>query len=55
VATYPQAVFVCLASTFGIAAVCSLFLAPGVFWNDGSEGGGEEETQEEQALFSSSE
>ncbi|PUU78857.1 hypothetical protein B9Z19DRAFT_1083157 [Tuber borchii] len=54
VATYPQTVFVCLASTFGIAAVCSLFLTPGVFWNDGSEGGGEG-TQEEQAPLSSSE
>jgi uncharacterized membrane protein AbrB (regulator of aidB expression) len=55
VATYPQTVFVCLSSTFGIAAICSLFLTPGVFWNDASEGDGEEETQEEHAPLLSSE
>ncbi|PWW79074.1 MFS general substrate transporter [Tuber magnatum] len=55
VATYPQTVFVCLSSTFGIAAVCSLFLAPGVFWNDADGGDGEEGTWEEQAPLLSSE
>jgi len=34
VGTVPQAVFVCLSSTFGIAFICSLFIKAGLRWED---------------------